>query len=668
MLSSTKYATPKVESVSMREWTAGVVTNNDEGRTPQNALRSSGNVVLAQDGTIRPRKSLMLYGTQPTGTVLGEVYEFVRTTSTGQENYVICMQVVGGVARPYIQKDGGAWRATTGKTYNNTARAHFCQVDSKVLVMNGVDNLSYFDITTAETTRTIVPFTAISTPSAPTLGRTVLTSGNYTYYYAVSANSTVGETIASSGTSITVNKERETWLPETEAVTISWSAVANAVSYNIYMGVDTSQMFMIASGLTTTSGTGNFSDNGAYQRDVTRIAPVGDSTPGPKTTRASVINGQVFMTGDTDNPHFVWFGGFGDQSKLDFSPFGGGGNTELGRGSKEFPVKVMAFRDGRGQSQITVLCRGTNGQGKRYLLTRQQLTGGSVPIDYLEASEDNGQSGTDSPDGVILYDDSLWYPSRDGFKTTGTKPQLQNILSTNRVSNTIQRDIADLNNSAMDNCVGIGFESQLFWALPKGSDTNSEIWVLDLLQKGAWMKPLTVAADWMWLYNDNDGTTHFCILSGNQVMEFTYAQATNDNGVAFSTNASSGVIKFSENGQEWAKVIDVTFVLQRPQGTINLSVSGKTEDSSLATLSTESYNPETSVSGWGETSWESYLGWADSETVPTSYGDALATIQLEVDELLKWWKWDLSTDSLGVDYQLSDVVIRFVRVGVIDEN
>lgn len=664
MLSSTKYATPKVESVSMREWTAGVVTNNDEGRTPQNALRSSGNVVLAQDGTIRPRKSLMLYGTQPTGTILGEVYEFVRSTSTGQENYVICMQNVAGTARPYIQKDGGAWNVTTGKTYSTTAKAHFCQVDNKVLIMNGSDSLSYFDITTSETTRTITPFTALTTPSAPTTAKTGLVGTTFTYYYAISANSTVGETIASTGSALTVGKERELWIVGTDSANISWSTVSGATSYNVYMGVALDQMFLVAAGINGLA----FVDDGTYAKDVTRLAPVSDSTQGPKTTRGSVINGQVFMTGDKDNAHYVWFGGTTESTILNFSPLGGGGNVELGRGSKEFPVRVMAFRDGRGQAQITALCRGTNGSGKRYILSRESITVGTTVIDFMAVSEDNGQAGTDSPDGVVLYDDSLWYPSRDGFKTTGTKPQLQNILSTNRVSNTIQRDIADLNNSAMDNCVGIGFESQLFWALPKGSDTNSEIWVLDLLQKGAWMKPLTVAADWMWLYNDNDGTTHFCILSGNQVMEFTYAQATNDNGVAFSTNASSGVIKFSENGQEWAKVIDVTFVLQRPQGTINLSVSGKTEDSSLATLSTESYNPETSVSGWGETSWESYLGWADSETVPTSYGDALATIQLEVDELLKWWKWDLSTDSLGVDYQLSDVVIRFVRVGVIDEN
>ena len=54
----------------------GTVTAYDDGRTPTDGLKSSGNVYLDQDGTIRPRPSLTLYGPQPTGTVLGEIFPF----------------------------------------------------------------------------------------------------------------------------------------------------------------------------------------------------------------------------------------------------------------------------------------------------------------------------------------------------------------------------------------------------------------------------------------------------------------------------------------------------------------------------------------------------------------------------------------------------------------
>jgi hypothetical protein len=663
---STRYPRPKIERISLKDWLKGINTANDDARTPVDGLKGAGNVVLDQDGTLRPRPSRTRYGVQPTGTILGEIYEFVESTTTGATNWEICMQNVAGTTRPYIRKDGEAWVATTGKTYDNSARAHFVQIDDKVLVMNGTDNLSYFDISTSTTTQTIVPFTSLSTPGAPTATMTGSTAATYTYYYRVSANSTVGETAASTAGSDTSGKPRETWISGTDYMTVTWSSVPSATSYNVYMGEVSGQEFLIAAGVSGTS----FIDTGSatYPKDVSRIAPISDSTAGPKVTRGAVINGQVFLTGDKDHPRYVWFGGTTDDAKINFSPFAGGGNVEIGKGTKEFPVKVMAFRDGRGNPQITVLCRGTNGKGKRYLLAPSSVTVGDITIDFMGVTEDNGQDGTDSPDGVILYNDSLWYPSRDGFKTTGTKPQLQNLLSTNRISNTIQDAIKNLNTTAMGMCVGLGFEGKLHWALPNGSDTNNEIWVMDLDRKGAWMKPWSIPADWMWLYNDNDGVTHFCVLVDNEIFELSYSQATNDDGTAFSTNATSGIIKFSEDGMEWAKVIDVTFVLLRPQGNITLRVTGKTEDSALETIGSETYNPETSISGWGETGWDEYLGWADSDIVPTSYGDARAAVVIEVDEILNWWKWDLSTVDIGVDYQLSDVIIQFVRVGVLNTN
>lgn len=661
MYNSTKYKTPVIERVSIRNFLKGTVTANDDARTPDSGLRGSGNMILEMDGTLRPRPSLVQYGEQPVGTVLGEIFEFVQTTSTGSTNWEIAMQNVAGTTRPYVRKDGGSWSATTGKTYDLTATTHYCQVDNKVLVMNGVDNLSYLAIPSSGTPSIITPFTALATPSAPTAVMAGATSTGFTYYYRISANSSVGETAASVAGSDTSNKPRDQWVPTTDFMTITWSAVPNATSYNLYMGAVSGQELLIASGI----GGLTFTDDGTYQVDVSRPAPLSDSTAGMKAKRGTVINGRVFLTGDADNPRYVWFGG-ADASILDFSPFNGGGNVEIGRGTKEFPVRVMPFRDGRGNAQITVLCRGTNGKGKRYIMSPDSITVGEFRFEFYAVTEDNGQDGTDSPDGVVLYNDSLWYPSRDGFKTTGTKPQLQNILTTDRVSNTIQPDIKNLNNSAMNLCVGLGFEGRVYWALPSGSTSNNEIWVLDLDRKGAWMKPWAISADWLWLYNDNSGVTHFCALVGNKISEFTYSATTNDNGTAFATSATSGIIKFSEDGMEWAKMIDVTFVLLRPQGNITLAVSGKTEDNSLATVGSDTYNPETSISGWGEGGWDTYLGWADSSTVPTSYGDARAAVVIEVDEDLNWWKWELSSQDTGVDFQLSDIVARFVKIGVKD--
>lgn len=657
---------PKIDRISLKDWLKGTVTAFDDGRTPIDGLRASGNVMLDQDGTLRPRPSLLRYGTQPTGTILGEIFEFVRVESNVPVNYMLIMQNISGTTKPAYSKDGGAWTTINGKTFDNTAKAHFVQVDDKVMVMNGTDNLSYVDLPTLAT----IPYVTLSTPSAPTLTtKNGLSGTTFTYYYKITANSSVGETAASAALAQTVGATRDTWDPTTNNIIIGWTAVPSAVSYNVYVGDVAGNETLVASGINGLA----FKDDGSLVQDITRVAPVGDSTAGPKVTRGTVINGQLFLTGDKDFPRYVRYGGSGI-SVLDLSPFNGGGYSEIGRGTKEFPVKVMSFRDGRGNPSITILCRGTNGSGKRYIMTPDSITVGDIVISFFSVTEDNGQDGTDSPDGVILYKDSLWYPSRDGFKTTGTKPQLQNILSTSTVSETIINDIKNLSSMYMDKCVGLANQGRLYWLVPVGSTSNSEMWVLDLDRKGAWMKPWSIAADWQMLYNDNTGTSHHIILKGNVILELTTSQATLDDGVAFSTNATSGFLKFSEDGLDWAKVIDVTFVLLRPQGSINFVVSGKTEDASLATVGTNSFVSNSTVAGWGEAGWggspdlaiPQIFGWSNFEVVPLSYGDAQRYVTLEIDEELQWLGWELDTSGGGTEYQLADVIVRYVKIGVKD--
>lgn len=656
-----------IQRVSVKNWLQGVVTAYDDGRTPLEGLRGSGNVYLDQDGTVRPRPSLTPYGPVPTGTILGSMFEFKNVSGLSSTNWLISLQNVAGTTKAYIaQGEDDAWTLCNGKTYSNTASAHFCQIGDKVLIMNGVDSLSYLDIPTSA----VIPFTALTTPTIPTVvnnGTTNITTGTtpYTLYYAITANSSVGETDGSPIVSQVTNIDRDFWDPSVNSLKITWSAVTSARDYNLYMGqsVDGAgapSMYLISSGINGLT----FVDDGSLPQDLQRPLPLNNSTAGPKVSRGTVINSRLFLVGDSDNPYYVWRGGdFGFE--LDFTPSNGGGFSPVGSGTKELPVQVMAFRDAKGTPQITVLCQGTNGSGKRYLMSPDSVTIGATTISFYDVTEDNGQDGTDSPDGVINYQDSLWYPSRDGFKTTGTKPQLQNVLSTDRVSNTIITDIKSLNNASMGLCCGLAFEGRLYWSLPVGSTTNNEIWVLDLDRQGAWMKPWSIAADWIMLYNDNSGTTHFLVLSGNAIYELAYIALTADNGVAFSTSGNSGLILFSPDGREWGKLIQVIFTFLRPQGAINVSIAGKTEDSSLTSVGSQSFTPTSTIAGWSEVGW-GMRGWSEVIAVPTSFSDASVDIIVEVDEEVQWWEYGWDTTNAGTDYNLSDVIAEFVNIGIRD--
>jgi hypothetical protein len=579
------------------------------------------------------------------------------------------------------------------KTYDTSADAHYVQIDDKVLIMNGTDVLSYFDITTAGAANTITAFTSIGTPTSPTATKTGLAGVTLTYYYKITANSATGQSAATADATVTVDRQRASWDSTTNYVTVGWTAPAGATSsttYNVYVGVAPGQEFLVA----TVNGT-TYKDTGADPQDVTQVAPTFDSSGGPRVTRGRVINGQVWLWGDADHKRYVWFGGTG-QSVLDFSPLNGGGNVEIGRGTKEFPASVAPFRDHAGNPAVTILTQGTNGTGTRYNLKPNSITYGSVVISFFDVEEDNGQAGTDSPDGVIIYNDSLWYPSKGGFKTTGTKPQLQNLLSTDTITETIYQDVQNLNQSYMNTCVGLGYQNRLYWLVPNGLTTPTELWILDLQRGGAWMKPLTIpsGATWMTLYNSNtvatggDGQTHILIVDKTlgEIKELTYASMTQDittsnsaNNLTVATSVASGVIKFSEDGMEWAKLIRVVFFVLRPVGTINFAISARTEDSQVANVGSSSITPVTTVAGWGEAGWgggpdlsspkkPSRFAWSSFYTVPVTVGTVLYPVQIDIDEDVNYFNWQIYSNTSGVDYNLSDVVAEYVVTGSKDLN
>lgn len=533
--------------------------------------------------------------------------------------------------------------------------------------MNGVDNLSYLNIATSA----VVPFTTVTTPAAaPTLSADNVGGSGYNIYYRYSENSTVGETAASPALTVDVDTDRDLWTGGDNVVITLPAAAPGTQSRNVYMGVVSGFEYLIASGLDPATVT--FTDDGTRAQDLTRLYPTTNSTAGPRTTRGEVISGRAWMVGDADNPYYVWNGG-DPGFELDFSPANGGNFNLVGNGTKDLPVAVKSFRDGKGTPQVTVLCQGTNGSGKRFILTSDSITLGSSVLTFFDITEDSGGDGTESPDAVILYGTDLHYPSRDGFKTTGTLPQIQNVLSSRRTSNTIQPDLKLLNLAAMGGACGLAFEGRLYFALPVSSNSNNEIWVLDLDRKGAWMKPWSISADWMTLYNDNTGNTHFLILSNNVIFSLSYSALTTDDGRAFITSGQSGEVYFSDDHRIWAQLLMVVITVLRPQGEINFQITGKTEDDDDIALGdpfTYTSSGTTIVTGWGETDrlmvgW-GRLSWSEVGEVATGTNAATVDIPIEIDEEVQWAAYSWNSSKVGTDYNISKVVYEYVETGVKD--
>lgn len=630
-------------SKTLDGFSRGYLSYLDAHRAPQDSLLDMTNMDLSQNGVPRPRPSLVRYGSNAIGIIRG-IRPFTKALQgmSKPEQWEISMQNIDGVGTICIRKDGSPWQQIGGN-YDPNAWTTFAPINHRVYISNGVNKMSYYDIKTGA----IVFYNSIATPSGVTLSQAGLAGTIVTYRYRVSANNNVGETAASSAQTIAVSDYRNAWNPTTQSVTITWPAVPGATSYNIYVGTAAGNEQYLGN---TTQLT--FKDNNKAQPNPFKIAPEGNSTEGPVLSTLIGSGGQLYGVGDKDNMYRFWYSGSGEKSG-DFSPYNGGGWVDVNLGGDSVPVAIKAFRTGQGVSAITILTKGAAGRGELYHQSFETQMLGDTAITYPVIVPANGQTGTYSSMCVVEADNSLIYPTGTAIKTTGTKAQMVNILVTKNLTDTIAPDVARWNLEAMDGAVGLEYENRVYMALPVGADHNNEIWIHDISRGGAWILRWTVRAEYMWLYEDSSGRTHFCVLQDNKVLEFTRSVATSDDGVPFRTRIASYTQTFDESGLQMAAIEMMRFLFLRPKGKIQINLYGLGEDGeAISTIAGDTFIPEVVFTGFDAVGWDT-MKWDEALKAIQSYGKAFVPRPIEVDEVVCQLGFEIITEDAGCDYALN---------------
>ena len=644
--------------IVQKSFPKGVVTVLQASRTPNTALSDMTNMDMIQDSIARPRSSTVVNGPVSLGTIIG-IGTFVKYVNGKPQKWQITTQVIAGVAQVVINKDAGAWQ-TIGGSYDLAAWCMFTQINNRVYVSNGVNNMSYYDVNAG----TIVPYTALAAPGVPTItGTTALTATlTQSYYYAVTATNNIGETAPVISAVKQVSKLRGSWTVGTDSLTITTTAVTNAINYNWY--ICTSGLVTDLQYVTTTSAP-TLTDDGSTIINIFKAVPATDSTAGPILSYMINANGQLFGTGDPTSPHKVWYSGKNAASGTFAPGFGNnGGYFYVNYGGDSNPTTIQFFHDGRGSPLITVLTRGVSGSGKFYHANETSTSYGTQVINYFQTYEANGQSGTISPFGVVQANNNIYYPTGDSFKSTGTQPNIVNILSTQSISQAIDPDVRKLNLSAMNKCVGLYFNSRIHWAVANGTNSNNEIWTYDLLT-GQWILRWLLMADWLWLYEDNSGITHFCALVANRIVEFTRSVSTTDQGVPFRTRLASGSLVWDNSGIAMATIQTQYFKFLYPRGQIYINNYGVGDDSTgQQTLGGSSYSVAVTNTGYGQWDYSGLYQYGDDVGPINTIAQATGVVLLEPDETLNELSWEIITTDANCDYTLSTVTTR----GVINVN
>ena len=541
----------------VNEFNAGTVTLLDEARVAPSMATESVNLIQSQDGLWSQRWGRNYYGVAISGeTTISGVAEYV--TAAGKRELI----AVGGTGTIYrSQNDGVTWASLTGATLTAGVTPFFKQIASVLLIADGTNNLCEYNGTT-----TLQTFSSINAPTGLALALTGLTSGSFTAFYQVSSLNAVGESTPCAEVSVSINIARDNWATG-DYIKLTWDAVPGATRYQIYYSDQTGYEEYLDS----VAGT-SYTDDGSVEVNEYIVPSNDNTTTAPTFRQMELSDNRIWATGDPNNLWRVYFTGVGTNI-TNFSAWYGGGWIDLEKGGREFPVAVVHYRNGNGNSAATVLCSSPDGIGTIWQITMVTTTVDTTSIIVPTPVKVVGSIGTTSPLGVIAVGNDIYFPNKQGVFTLGNAPQLLNVLATNEKTQNIRPSYRGMNQALIGNICAITYEAKIFFSCAVGSQ-NDTIFIYD-----------TELQNWNWFWNfgakqfleatDSNGMTHLIYVppTGNQLIEINENFST-DFGAGFNTSYISGLMPFSKDDTLFAKVKEVVVTLGRFQGQVTIAVLG----------------------------------------------------------------------------------------------
>lgn len=636
----------KITSIDITSANGGLDQRGEADITP-NSFPLARNVRVDEQGKATFRHGLKKWlpdTVDPAGEVFPALYNGELIYITADDGHI-----------KFKRKTDSDWVVAEGD--NVTTRGvinTFIRVLDVVLILNGEDDLGFFDLSD----RKVYHFDEIPDPtSAPTATPTGITAtGDHKIYYAISFNSTVGETKISPILTQTVNKARDRWSPEgTEFFTIARnnSAPSKATSWNIYASmapegatIQPSDMLPLALGLDLSQS--SFVDNGSITFLTSEgTAPEVNSTKGPKAKYAIESQGRPFLFGVKDDPYAIYIGGPG-QRALNFNISGGGYRHVLNEGTNFYPMSLIGFRNGQGVPSLTVLYSNTQGLSKQATIEEQTVDFGNTSIVIWATVEQNyGSAGVSSPYATVNYRGGLYFLSTDGFSKFDTQASLQNVLSNTRISGPVYKEVDTIKSRNLEQVVGTAWQNRIMWTIPaRGFDKNNELVIYDVSNKDlAMWYTYDIPAQWVGVISPDDEPAFVYICQDNHFFlleESFVAQDETSSGttVPFSMEYTTALMGTNSSHNSYYAVVQAVFYLLDFLGTAQLEVvyrdrSGKMRRKTR-TVANGSYK-QSSGGGWSDADYlfnqhlpTKVLTWGDIGVVDNSQRAGKSSLRVRI--------------------------------------
>lgn len=634
---------PQKDYLTLDSWKKGVITLIDKSLVPKDALIEAQNIFLTENGTPTIRPGTDYYGTAPSASAIDGATMYYTSAAVP---HLVC--VSGGTVYRSVD-DGTSWTACTGATLTSGYKCFFVQDHSYLYITNKQDNIVRYDGTTVLQT-----YTALSTPGTPTVAQTGMAGTNYHHYYKVSAVNAVGFTVASAASTVKdTSIDRASWsFSGGNYLTLTLAAVTGATRYDVYYSNNDTDYYYLDTVIPTSTGAaGNYLDDGTALLNTNVLAPVDNTTQGPKVQRLEQIGSRLWGVEDKDNPWRVWFSGSGTYAGY-FSSAYDGGYIDLMKGSQFRPVRVVDYRDGKGTPYATVWCKSPDGRGCIWQITLEVLTIGEVSITVPNAFRLPGSRGTDAPESVVNVLNDYHFFNSQAFYNLGSRAQYLNLLSTDESSANIRPTVKQVSQVYATGIASIYYDAKVYWSVPVGSSSNNKTIVYDTERK-AWLpEAFTIGFERFFQYVDTSGTRKLLAWQTGDTKLTQISDSINgDYGVAFTTSLVTGLYPVSKDRFRFMRVVEGEIEFSQPQGTVNIELLGIERTQGYSSQNSETISSTLSSTGWDTFLWDS-TAWDDTSTAVDTFSESSIKRYFRVQRELNAYQWRITTNSTDAYYLL----------------
>ena len=204
---------------------------------------------------------------------------------------------------------------------------------------------------------------------------------------------------------------------------------------------------------------------------------------------------------------------------------------------------------------------------------------------------------------MVHENNNAYYLSMDGFKSTGVKPNISGIQSTDIISSAIRDRVLNLSDANLRSVYAAYFDESLYWTVAYGSTKNNEIWMYDILHGGIWsIWRMPADSIFRWASTNNEAPSLY-IRQGNKLLRYnknSYSHA-DETGV-FESYIESGLIPFGDSRLEWVHLLKGIWQFDQAIGDVDLTLNVHSKNGDIIKTAkvplTESVTSLAGAGGW----------------------------------------------------------------------